>query len=676
MNDAAVMLPLEELQKLAAALPVLERCDFWRRTLERAAPPEAGGVQSRAWDGCLRSLIEEQSKELKALLQSPTGMSGSSAEDDHAGRAVGHEPFQVVGAAVALLRSCESWTRNLADETRRTALQQCLAEQMVQVVGRLHHWLVIEEAEGGERGEWFWRGWELLQWRQAMAEPLPDWWPPVREQLVRLGALAWKERSFATDPSNQEGQRAITRGLTQLQALVTLHDPLPIWIPQGQRKLAERGLAAILRSDPLSDAQLQQGLEWLGLMTSSEKAATTAVERDADQKAEEGSPLQQLFEGLQRLGLEHLLPAAIRRQLEQSDQAPPALLPPEDPALCSEALGERLPDGIAESVLKKAETLLLSNQRQKALDLLANHLPPLVSETQRAATARLVAAMQLSRCGAWKEAESLHSEAVRAVAAGQLSPEALAAELAILRTEGELLSHELSLALSHGSLASATSPAPTEAQGDDSPRWQSLSRSQLEQDLWVLEQLDWKRGGFFVEFGATDGVLLSNTWLLEKHFNWRGICAEPNPKLFARLQMNRSCHLSPACVYRSSGERMRFVLADAYGGLEDLGRNDQHAEKRNAYAAVGEVIEVTTTSLMDLLDQQEAPAVIDYLSIDTEGSELAILEGMDWCRYQFRCITVEHNFTEQRQGIQQLLEAQGYQRREAQWDDWYWKEIG
>jgi hypothetical protein len=36
---------------------------------------------------------------------------------------------------------------------------------------------------------------------------------------------------------------------------------------------------------------------------------------------------------------------------------------------------------------------------------------------------------------------------------------------------------------------------------------------------------------------------------------------------------------------------------------------------------------------------------------------------------------VEHNFTEQRQGIQTLLEAQGYQRREAQWDDWYWKEI-
>jgi hypothetical protein len=90
---------------------------------------------------------------------------------------------------------------------------------------------------------------------------------------------------------------------------------------------------------------------------------------------------------------------------------------------------------------------------------------------------------------------------------------------------------------------------------------------------------------------------------------------------------------------------------------------------------VGEVIEVTTLSLMDLLDQQGAPAVIDYLSIDTEGSELAIQDGIDWSRYQFRCITVEHNFTEQRQGIQQLLEAQGYRRLEQQWDDWYVKDL-
>ncbi|WP_094511857.1 FkbM family methyltransferase [Synechococcus sp. MW101C3] len=318
-----------------------------------------------------------------------------------------------------------------------------------------------------------------------------------------------------------------------------------------------------------------------------------------------------------------------------------------------------------------AEGLLLSGMQQEALELLASSLPGQMDSEERASRARLLANQQLVNAGYWWEAQALHSEALKAIQPESLSLDRLNAELQILRVEGELLSHELSLALGQGALASPPAkPSPSEG-SSERDRWLSKSRSQLGQDLWVLEQLGWKRGGYFVEFGATDGVLLSNSWLLEKHFGWEGICAEPNPKLFERLQQNRSCTLSPACVYRSSGERMRFVLADAYGGLAELGTEDQHGAKREAYAAAGEVMEVTTTSLMDLLAQHGAPPLIDYLSIDTEGSELAILEGLDWERYRFRCITVEHNFTAQRQGLQTLLEARGYQRQEAQWDDWY-----
>jgi FkbM family methyltransferase len=352
---------------------------------------------------------------------------------------------------------------------------------------------------------------------------------------------------------------------------------------------------------------------------------------------------------------------------------PPVRAQPQ--AAAGEVRSDHLLAGITLQVLWETESLLLADRHQEALKLLARHLPAWMDEHRRVATARLVITLQLSSHGEWKQAEALHRAGVDNVDAHSYSPEDLAAQLSILRTESALLSEELSLALNQGSLAVFTSQAAAENQGDCHQRWQSLSRSQLGQDLWVLEKLAWKRDGFFVEFGATDGVLLSNSWLLEKYFGWNGICAEPNPKLFARLQQNRSCHISPACLYRSSGERMRFVLADAFGGLEGTGEDDRHGEKRNAYAAVGEVITVITTSLTDLLDQHGSPAVIDYLSIDTEGSELAILEALDWNRYQFRCITVEHNYTEQRKGIQKLLEAQGYQRREEQWDDWYSKDL-
>ena len=53
------------------------------------------------------------------------------------------------------------------------------------------------------------------------------------------------------------------------------------------------------------------------------------------------------------------------------------------------------------------------------------------------------------------------------------------------------------------------------------------SRSQLRQDLFALSQAEFKRDGFFIEFGATDGVELNNTVLMEQAFGWSGILAEP-----------------------------------------------------------------------------------------------------------------------------------------------------
>jgi hypothetical protein len=51
-------------------------------------------------------------------------------------------------------------------------------------------------------------------------------------------------------------------------------------------------------------------------------------------------------------------------------------------------------------------------------------------------------------------------------------------------------------------------------------KWLEKSKSETRQDLFVLEQLNFKRGGFFVEFGATNGIDISNTYLLEKEFGW------------------------------------------------------------------------------------------------------------------------------------------------------------
>jgi hypothetical protein len=75
-----------------------------------------------------------------------------------------------------------------------------------------------------------------------------------------------------------------------------------------------------------------------------------------------------------------------------------------------------------------------------------------------------------------------------------------------------------------------------------------------------------------------------------------------------------------------------------------------------------------------LLDKYKAPRCIDYLSIDTEGSEYEILSNFDFERYQFRAITCEHNFQPAREKIYSLLTGKGYTRKFdklSKFDDWY-----
>lgn len=204
------------------------------------------------------------------------------------------------------------------------------------------------------------------------------------------------------------------------------------------------------------------------------------------------------------------------------------------------------------------------------------------------------------------------------------------------------------------------------------------STAQLHQDLWALFMTGGKREGFFVEFGACDGKFLSNTWLLETAYAWRGILAEPNPVWHDDLATNRSCAISDHCIHGSSGLEVEFTCTTQpeLSRLTTIAPNDVH--ERMGTRATEATIKVRTISLMDLLQQHNAPRTIDYLSIDTEGSELAILETMDFSRYRIELITVEHaGEVVKREKIAGLLARQGYRRwfpHYTRWDDWYVRE--
>lgn len=199
------------------------------------------------------------------------------------------------------------------------------------------------------------------------------------------------------------------------------------------------------------------------------------------------------------------------------------------------------------------------------------------------------------------------------------------------------------------------------------------SSAQLRQDIFAAALTGFKRDGYFVEIGATDGAYLSNTLMLESAFDWHGILAEPAVFWHKALFENRKAVIETRCVHAETGRSLLFreVSSDrALSTIVDYAEEDLHRLSRTA----GEDYMVQSISLTDLLLSNKAPRQIDYLSLDTEGSEYDILRTFDFDAFQFGIITCEHNYSETRTSVLKLLTGKGYTRilnKVSQFDDWY-----
>lgn len=195
--------------------------------------------------------------------------------------------------------------------------------------------------------------------------------------------------------------------------------------------------------------------------------------------------------------------------------------------------------------------------------------------------------------------------------------------------------------------------------------------SQLGQDALVLWLLNQKTNGYFIEFGAADGVNISNTFLLEKDYGWSGILCEPARIYKDRLSASRKCTIVDKCVYSKSGDVISFFESEneELSTISSYKESDLHSVSR----INGLTYDVETISLSDLLNNFSAPDIIDYLSMDTEGSEFDIIKEYDFSRH-INIITVEHNYSGNREKIKNFLEEKNFIRifdSISEWDDWY-----
>lgn len=173
-------------------------------------------------------------------------------------------------------------------------------------------------------------------------------------------------------------------------------------------------------------------------------------------------------------------------------------------------------------------------------------------------------------------------------------------------------------------------------------------------DLRLIEAIAPTPGGFFVELGANDGIRQSNTYKLQKQFGWTGLLIEPSPRRFVECVANRAFGNRPdvrcvACVPFNFEDRfVEIEDADLMSVAKGLSLTDQQAVEhadlgscflrdsamRHSYGALAQ-------TLSSILDEVNAPMAFDLLSLDVEGNELAVLQGLDFQKYKPKWILVE-----------------------------------
>jgi hypothetical protein len=191
------------------------------------------------------------------------------------------------------------------------------------------------------------------------------------------------------------------------------------------------------------------------------------------------------------------------------------------------------------------------------------------------------------------------------------------------------------------------------------------SHSYQGQDLFVIEVLQGKTGGWFLDSGASNGVRGSNSWLLEKAFGWTGLCVEPNNAMFGELVQNRPGPCVSCCLYDGDGEVDFLESAGVLGGILEAYDPALLSQARSVLGdrwpagSLAPTARKPARTLRSLLHEFNAPRVVDYWSLDTEGSELPILQSFPFDEYSIRVLTVEHNWTSAREEIHQFLESKG-----------------
>ena len=204
-------------------------------------------------------------------------------------------------------------------------------------------------------------------------------------------------------------------------------------------------------------------------------------------------------------------------------------------------------------------------------------------------------------------------------------------------------------------------------------------KSQLYQDVFASFVIGNNSDKTFLEFGATNGIDLSNTYILENNMNWTGYLSEPSPQWHEELKKNRPNNkIITECIWSKTGESLDFFVSDVgvLSTINDFKESDKISMPGNTNQRIksGKVISVKTISLNDVILNLFKSNSPSYISIDTEGSEYEIIKSFNFKKFRPKIFTIEHNFTAYQEEIDKLMTSNDYIKVFGEltaFDGWY-----
>eukprot|EP00747_Dinoflagellata_sp_TGD_P208632 gnl/TRDRNA2_/TRDRNA2_82097_c1_seq1.p1 gnl/TRDRNA2_/TRDRNA2_82097_c1~~gnl/TRDRNA2_/TRDRNA2_82097_c1_seq1.p1 ORF type:complete len:417 (-),score=78.01 gnl/TRDRNA2_/TRDRNA2_82097_c1_seq1:52-1131(-) len=208
---------------------------------------------------------------------------------------------------------------------------------------------------------------------------------------------------------------------------------------------------------------------------------------------------------------------------------------------------------------------------------------------------------------------------------------------------------------------------------------------QMDQDRWVDGVFGKAKGLFVVESGANDGESGSNSLFLETQRGWECLLVEANPHLVPEiLALHRKCHLLASGISMTGDiGSFPFKLAGTLGGFtktasyEQSKRIDAEIKAGMPWMAgqqgSGGIVDVPAFPL-PLVMKALGKTVIDYWSLDTEGSEVEILRHTDFSQIEVGVMSIEHAGSGEngRKKIMTAMKKAGFKRvRKDGLDDYY-----